>query len=97
MIVCSANDSWTSLSSLAETIEPRARNRPDFLEECRSGRLDNIAAIFRTFESVDITGRFDDEVLEALPSSLKFICHNGKEGDLVKKITIGRSCRCLKC
>lgn len=78
IVVRSANDSWTSLSSLAEIIEPNARNRSEFIKECTSGRLDNVSVIFRTFESIEITGRFDEEILEALPASVRFICHNGE-------------------
>jgi glyoxylate reductase len=42
-----------------------------------SGALDGVLVIYRTFESVEITGRFDDELVAALPASVKFICHNG--------------------
>jgi hypothetical protein len=75
----SANDSWRSLSSLAELIEPRTLCRVDFIAECQSGALDNVLAIYRTFESVEITGRFDEELVKSLPTSVKFICHNGEE------------------
>lgn len=93
----SANDSWTALSSLAEIIEPHARSRSEFLEECGSGRFNNASVIFRTFESIDITGRFDEEVLEALPPSLKFICHNGKDWKFHEQAMIIRSWRRSKC
>ena len=33
--------------------------------------------IYRTFASVEITGRFDEELLEVLPKSVRFVCHNG--------------------
>jgi glyoxylate reductase len=79
----SANDSWKSLSSLAELIEPRARCRIDFIAECRSGAFDHVLAIYRTFESVETTGRFDEEVVDALPASVRFICHNGKKWSLI--------------
>ncbi|OAK98734.1 glyoxylate reductase [Phaeosphaeriaceae sp. SRC1lsM3a] len=81
--IAHANDSWKSLSSLADIVEPNARNRLEFLEECRSGRLDNALVIYRTFESIEVTGRFNEEVLEALPASVKFICHNGAGYDQV--------------
>ena len=55
----------------------QAQNRAEFLEECRSGRLDGVVAVYRTFMSVSKTGRFDEELVAALPASLKFICHNG--------------------
>jgi hypothetical protein len=79
-IADSANDSWKALSSLAELVEPKTRDRAGFIEECRNGELDGVIAIYRTFESVAITGRFDDELVGSLPASVKFICHNGKDG-----------------
>ncbi|KAF2833043.1 glyoxylate reductase [Ophiobolus disseminans] len=78
-----ANDSWKSLSSIADIVETRARDRAEFLEECRTGRFDGVLVIYRTFESVDITGRFDEEVVLSLPTSVKFVCHNGAGYDQV--------------
>jgi D-3-phosphoglycerate dehydrogenase len=75
---CSAHESWSSLSSLAELVSPRARSRSEFLDECRNGQLDGILVIYRTFDSVDITGRFDEELVKVLPGSVKFVCHNGE-------------------
>ncbi|KAF2472027.1 glyoxylate reductase [Lindgomyces ingoldianus] len=78
-----AHDSWNSLSTLAELIIPNARSRNEFLEECKSGQLDGVLVVYRTFASVDITGRFDKELVQLLPKSLKFICHNGAGYDQV--------------
>jgi hypothetical protein len=36
-----------------------------------------VLVIYRTFASVDITGRFDEELVEVLPKSVRFVCHNG--------------------
>jgi glyoxylate reductase len=76
--VLSAHDSWKSLSDLAELIEPEARSRQGFIDECKSGKLDGVLVIYRTFNSIDITGKFDEELVPVLPDSLKFICHNGR-------------------
>lgn len=78
-----AHDTWKSLSSLAELTEPSARSRKEFIEECKAGKLDGVLVAYRTFASVDITGRIDKEICDALPSSLKFICHNGAGYDQV--------------
>ncbi|KAF1841074.1 glyoxylate reductase [Cucurbitaria berberidis CBS 394.84] len=78
-----ATESWNSLSPLAELVEPRARNRTDFIDECRKGTLDDVLVIYRTFESVDMTGRLDEELVTALPASVKFICHNGAGYDQI--------------
>lgn len=33
--------------------------------------------MYRSNESVRVTGPFDAELIDLLPSKLKFICHNG--------------------
>lgn len=48
------------------------------MEECKSGKLDGIVAIYRTFASAQMTGLVDEELVQALPKSVKFICHNGQ-------------------
>jgi hypothetical protein len=74
----SAEDSWNGLSSLGELVTPEARSRKEFIDECKSGKLDGVLVTYRTFNSVAITGVFDKELVALLPESLKFICHNGK-------------------
>ena len=44
-----------------------------------SGALDGVLVIYRTFESAEMTGRFDEKLVAALPASVKFICHNGTQ------------------
>ncbi|KAF2002917.1 glyoxylate reductase [Amniculicola lignicola CBS 123094] len=78
-----AHDSWNSLSAFADLITPRAQTRAEFLDECRNGRLDGVFVIYRTFASVGITGRFDDELVNVLPDTVKFICHNGAGYDQI--------------
>lgn len=73
----SANASWTSLSSNARLIKPSAHTRADFINECKAGAFDGVLVVYRTFESVELTGRFDEELVRLLPASVKFICHNG--------------------
>jgi hypothetical protein len=73
----SAHETWASLSELAELVEAQAKNRSEFIEECRSGSLDNVLATYRTFASISTTGLFDEELIKELPKTLKFVCHNG--------------------
>ena len=54
-----------------------AQTREEFIDECRMGKLDGVLVIFRTFHSVSVTGRFDEELVKELPKSVKFVCHNG--------------------
>ncbi|KAF2266867.1 glyoxylate reductase [Lojkania enalia] len=78
-----AHESWNSLSSLAELVHTQARCRAEFLDECRSGQLNGTTVIYRTFESLSITGKFDPELVRLLPTSVKFVCHNGAGYDQV--------------
>lgn len=74
----SAKDAWNQLSDVAEVVTPEAKNRDEFIEECKSGKLDDVVAAYRTFNSVSITGKFDKELIEVLPKKWKFLAHNGE-------------------
>ncbi|KAK7420108.1 glyoxylate reductase [Neonectria punicea] len=78
-----AHSTWASLSDIAHIVTPQATSREAFIAEAKSGAFDGITAAYRTFASVSITGRIDAELLDALPSSLKFICHNGAGYDQI--------------
>ncbi|KAL4808282.1 D-isomer specific 2-hydroxyacid dehydrogenase [Aspergillus unguis] len=78
-----AHSTWNSLSSIAELVEPTATNRADFIAECKSGKLDGVVVAYRTFDSVTITGMFDDELVNALPSSMQYLAHCGAGYDQV--------------
>jgi glyoxylate reductase len=56
---------------------PEGGSREDFLSKCRNGEFDGIFALYRSNDGNKITGNFNEELLDALPKSLKFICHNG--------------------
>ncbi|KAM5372838.1 hypothetical protein ACJZ2D_007295 [Fusarium nematophilum] len=78
-----ANEAWASLADVADIIEPQSTDRAAFIEECKSGVFDGITAAYRSFSSVSITGRIDSELLDALPKSLQFLCHNGAGYDQI--------------
>ncbi|KAL4913689.1 D-isomer specific 2-hydroxyacid dehydrogenase [Aspergillus aurantiobrunneus] len=78
-----AHSTWNSLSSIAELITPAATNRADFIAECKSGKFDGAVVAYRTFDSVSITGIFDDELVNVLPASLTFLAHCGAGYDQV--------------
>ncbi|KAI4152593.1 MAG: hypothetical protein L6R39_001771 [Caloplaca ligustica] len=63
-----AQTEWIALSSLAEL---------------RSGVHDGVLAISRTYDSVELTGRFDRELIHLLPQSLQYIAHNGAGYDQI--------------
>jgi hypothetical protein len=85
---CSAHESLKALSALAELVIPEASNRFEFLEECKSGRLDGVRIIYRTFASVNTTGRFDEELVSHLPASVKFVCHTGTFDTFIFRATL---------
>jgi glyoxylate reductase len=78
LMYSSATESWNALAEVGELVKPEARSREEFIEECKSGKLDGVLVAYRTFNSVDITGVFDEDLISVLPESLKFICHNGR-------------------
>ncbi|CAM1503050.1 Fc.00g078260.m01.CDS01 [Cosmosporella sp. VM-42] len=78
-----AREAWSSLSAIATLLQPTSTNRSDFIAECHTGAFDGVTVAYRTFASVSITGRVDDELLDALPKSLRFLCHNGAGYDQI--------------
>lgn len=75
-----AQEAYEKLSTLATLITSPAASRAEFIRECRSGNLDGVIAIYRTFESFGVTGQIDDELAGILGRNgvgVRFICHNG--------------------
>lgn len=83
LILYSAKKEWEALSSIGDLIEPKSKNREEFIKECQSGAFDNVVAIYRTFASVAITGLIDEELVAALPKGVKFMAHNGAGYDQI--------------
>ncbi|KAF3801842.1 putative 2-hydroxyacid dehydrogenase UNK4.10 [Colletotrichum gloeosporioides] len=74
-----ATASWDSLSEHAQLVKTQSTSRKEFLIELRSGKLDGVVAICdRAPYSLAVTGKFDEELVQGLPKSVKYICHNGK-------------------
>lgn len=73
----SAQAAWNALGDIAELVETAATNRAEFIQECKDGKLDGVVAIYRTIGSVTQTGLVDEELLNVLPSSLRYITHCG--------------------
>ncbi|RAK94083.1 hypothetical protein BO79DRAFT_233923 [Aspergillus costaricaensis CBS 115574] len=68
---------WNDLSSILTLKEFPSGTREDFLRNCRDGQYDDVVAIYRSNTSTKFTGPFDAELVSVLPSSLKYIAHNG--------------------
>ncbi|PTB36595.1 uncharacterized protein TrAFT101_010477 [Trichoderma asperellum] len=78
-----AHVAWSTISDIAEIVQPKATTRAEFIAEAKSGALDGVSVAYRTFDSASVTGRIDGELLDALPRSLKFLCHNGAGYDQI--------------
>ncbi|KAK4198346.1 putative 2-hydroxyacid dehydrogenase [Triangularia verruculosa] len=78
-----AQSSWDDIGDIAEVLTPKSTNRADFIHEASTGAFDGCVAAYRTFDSFEVTGKVDAELLQALPDSLRFICHNGAGYDQV--------------
>ncbi|KAF2803370.1 uncharacterized protein BDZ99DRAFT_468326 [Mytilinidion resinicola] len=80
-----ANSEWQALSSIATLVEyPETGSREDFISKCRSGEFDGVVALYRSNDSNKITGSFSKEIIDVLPESLKYICHNGAGYDNIE-------------
>ncbi|KJK76892.1 Putative 2-hydroxyacid dehydrogenase [Metarhizium anisopliae BRIP 53293] len=78
-----AHTAWSQIASIATVLTPKATNRTAFIAECKSGAFDGVSVAFRTFDSFSITGKIDNELCDAFPKTLKFMCHNGAGYDQV--------------
>lgn len=82
----SAHQAWGSLGDIAELVKSNATNRSEFLQECQSGKFEGVTAIYRTLPSITISGKIDEEVLKALPNTLRFIANCGMSPSAHKPI-----------
>ncbi|RFU74731.1 glyoxylate reductase, partial [Trichoderma arundinaceum] len=78
-----AHVAWTSISDIADVIQPKATNREEFIAESKSGAFDGVVAVYRTFDSTKVTGRLNSELFDSFPKSIKFLCHNGAGYDQI--------------
>lgn len=61
-----------------------SKSRASFLADCKpGGKYDGIVGIYRENESAEAIGKYDMELVNGLPSSLKWIAHNGAGYDQV--------------
>ncbi|KAG0134691.1 hypothetical protein HOY82DRAFT_206242 [Tuber indicum] len=78
-----ARKEWESLAEVAELKEIASGTRESTIQDFKDGKYDGVVAIYRTYDSANITGRFDEDFVSQLPSSVKFICHNGAGYDQI--------------
>ncbi len=78
-----AQNEWSDLSKYAILENLTGGERSEIIENFKSGKYNGVVAIFRTYESAEFTGNFDKELIDSLPDSVKFICHNGAGYDQI--------------
>ncbi|KAK9477126.1 D-isomer specific 2-hydroxyacid dehydrogenase [Lipomyces japonicus] len=77
-----AKKEWEALSEIATLSVADSANREAFIKDLK-GKYSDVVAVYRTFSSVSITGRFDEELIKEFPSTFKYICHNGAGYDQI--------------
>ncbi|TPX09379.1 uncharacterized protein E0L32_009423 [Thyridium curvatum] len=79
-----AKAEFEQLTKEFKTIHLTSGTREQFLDDCANGGVyDGVVAISRTADSAAFTGLFDAELITRLPSSVKFISHNGAGYDQI--------------
>ncbi|KAG5971366.1 hypothetical protein E4U58_007605 [Claviceps cyperi] len=82
-VINHAHAEFDQLSDVADVTQVTSGNRDEFLRDCDGGKYNNVVAILRTFDSVQITGRFDAELISHFPPSVRFVCHDGAGYDQI--------------
>ncbi|WVR08672.1 hypothetical protein IAU60_005730 [Kwoniella sp. DSM 27419] len=83
-IVWSKDEQKNKLGAVAEVLELGETSREQFFKDLSSGgKYADIVAIYRHNDSASAVGIFDKELIEALPKSVKYICHNGAGYDQI--------------
>ncbi|CZR56506.1 probable glyoxylate/hydroxypyruvate reductase (D-isomer-specific 2-hydroxy acid dehydrogenase superfamily) [Phialocephala subalpina] len=77
-----AHDAYKKLSQVARTEVISSKSRAEFFEDVKD-KYKDIVAIYSTSSSYAVAGKFDKELIQKLPPSLKFICHNGAGYDQI--------------
>ncbi|AOW04628.1 D-isomer specific 2-hydroxyacid dehydrogenase [Yarrowia lipolytica] len=78
-----ATKDYAALAQKCDIQHVGTTSREQFLKECKEGKYDGFVAIYRTFTTLGKVGRFDKELCDALPASIKAVCHYGAGYDQV--------------
>ncbi|KAH7069336.1 D-isomer specific 2-hydroxyacid dehydrogenase [Paraphoma chrysanthemicola] len=77
-----ARDAYEALQKVARTEVVTSQSRQEFFSDLQT-KYGDIQAIYRTSASGAVAGNFDQDFINHLPSSLKYICHNGAGYDQI--------------
>ncbi|KEI37066.1 uncharacterized protein L969DRAFT_19614 [Mixia osmundae IAM 14324] len=82
-----ANDVLDDLRKEHDILDLVEPDRQSFLKACADGkRYAHVVALYHTFGITRTVGNFDTELIESLPASVKYICHNGAGYDMITAI-----------
>lgn len=83
-IVWAHDDVKDLLGNIAEVVRVDSQSREEFFAELSgNGKFTNTVGIYRHNSSADRIGIFDKELIDRLPSSVKWIAHNGAGYDQI--------------
>ncbi|KAL7420614.1 glyoxylate reductase [Cryptotrichosporon argae] len=80
-----ARADYDALAADVEVIHNTSASRAEFLAdlETKYAGVEGVYRHFKASASIQVTGRFDAELVERLPDSVNFICHNGAGYDQI--------------
>ena len=70
------------LNKYGQVVQLTSNSRQEFYNDLKT-KYANSVAIYRHNDSASKIGFFDKELIESLPSSVKYICHNGAGYDQI--------------
>lgn len=73
---------YRALSKVARTELLTSTSRNDFFNDLK-GKYEDVNAIYRTSASGAVVGNFDEDFINHLPPTLKYICHTGAGYDQI--------------
>ncbi|ODN99627.1 2-hydroxyacid dehydrogenase [Cryptococcus wingfieldii CBS 7118] len=83
-LVWSKEEQASKLGQVADVLELTSPDRASFFKDLApGGQYGSIVGIYRHNDSVTAIGLFDKELVNKLPSTLKYICHNGAGYDQI--------------
>lgn len=77
-----AHATLEALKDIVDVIGLTSKSRAEFIADLH-GKYSEITAIYHTFDTDEITGRFDEELAREVPTSLKYICGHGAGYDYI--------------
>ncbi len=77
-----ATKEWDALSSIARKDTATSANRSEFIDDLHT-KYHDVTAFYKTFDSKTITGRFDKDLSDHFPKTLKLVAHNSAGYDQV--------------